>query len=107
MIDVSDGLVADLGHIAETSHVTLNVDSRSLPGVTDLSAAADSTGADWREWALAGGEDHALAATFPTAEDVPATWTVIGTADRGEGVLVNGQTWDAVAGWDHFANPEI
>jgi thiamine-monophosphate kinase len=107
MIDVSDGLVADLGHIAETSHVTLNVDTGSLPGVADLSAAADSTGADWREWALAGGEDHALAATFPTAEDVPASWTVIGTADRGEGVLVNGQTWDAVAGWDHFANPEI
>jgi thiamine-monophosphate kinase len=107
MIDVSDGLVADLGHIADASSVTLSVETESLPGVGELSAVADSIGADWREWALAGGEDHALAATFPTAADVPATWTVIGTAERGSGVLVNAQTWNAVGGWDHFANPEV
>jgi thiamine-monophosphate kinase len=107
MIDVSDGLVADLGHIAAASRVALKVDTESLPGVGDLAAAADSTGADWHEWALAGGEDHALAATFPTAADVPASWTVIGTADRGTGVFVNGQAWTAVGGWDHFANPGV
>jgi thiamine-monophosphate kinase len=105
MIDVSDGLVADLGHIADASGVSLNVDTGSLPGVGELSAAAVSTGADWREWALAGGEDHSLAATFPSVQTVPATWTVIGAAERGRGVLVNGQTWDAAGGWDHFANP--
>jgi thiamine-monophosphate kinase len=102
MIDVSDGLLADLGHIAAASGVSLNVVTQSLPGSGELSPAAASIGADWREWALAGGEDHALAATFPAMQDVPATWTVIGTAGRGSGVLVDGQTWSGIIGWDHF-----
>jgi thiamine-monophosphate kinase len=107
MIDVSDGLVADLGHIADASGVALNVVTQRLPGAAELSAAAAFLGADWREWALAGGEDHALAATFPAVRDVPATWTVIGTAGRGSGVLVNGQTWNGAAGWDHFRKPGV
>jgi len=105
MIDVSDGLLADLGHVADASGVELNVVTDSLPGVGELSAAAASIGADWLDWALAGGEDHALAATFASALKVPATWTVIGTANRGSGVLVDGQTWDRPAGWDHFPKP--
>jgi thiamine-monophosphate kinase len=105
MIDISDGLVADLGHIAVASGVGLDLRVASLPGVADLSAAAGMLGADWREWALAGGEDHALAATFPSRQDVPPTWTVIGAARRGGGVLVDGQDWNGAAGWDHFRSP--
>jgi len=104
MIDISDGLVADVGHLAAASGVALNVVTDSLPGVADLSAAAAVLGADWLGWALAGGEDHALAATFPAAAAVPVTWTVIGDASSGSGVLVNGHRWNAVAGWDHFPN---
>jgi thiamine-monophosphate kinase len=107
MIDISDGLVADLGHIAAASGVGLELRTTSLPGAGDLSAAAARLGADWREWALAGGEDHALAATFPTNADVPATWTVIGAAGRGRGVLVDDQVWNGVAGWDHFRRPGL
>jgi thiamine-monophosphate kinase len=107
MIDVSDGLVADLGHIAAASGVALSVGTDRLPGVGELAAAAALIGADWREWALAGGEDHALAATFPSLANVPATWTVIGMASRGSGVLVNGQTWNGPAGWDHFRKPRV
>ena len=105
MIDVSDGLVADLGHIAIASGVTLAVDTRRLPGASDLLAAAALLDADWHEWALTGGEDHALAATFRALSDVPARWTVIGSAGRGGEVLVNGRTWNGVAGWDHFPTP--
>ncbi len=105
MIDISDGLVADLGHIAVASGIALNVVTASLPGTSDLTAAADWLGADWREWALAGGEDHALAATFPAPQDVPPAWTVIGMASRGSGILVDGQTWNGPAGWDHFRRP--
>jgi thiamine monophosphate kinase len=57
-------------------------------------------------WVLSGGEDHALAATFPAGTALPPRWTVIG--DVGEspgqpGVLVDGQPHQGPAGWDHFA----
>jgi thiamine-monophosphate kinase len=102
MIDVSDGLVADLGHIAAASGVELDVTTASLPGLDVLKPAAQGLGAEWREWAVAGGEDHVLTATFPTAEDVPPGWTVIGSAGPGSGVLVDGQPFDGIGGWDHF-----
>ena len=98
MIDVSDGLLADLGHIADASGVCLNVRADSLPGTAALAAAASGLGTDWRRWALAGGEDHALAATFGSAAVVPAAWTVIGEVRSGAGVLVDSQPWDGTTG---------
>jgi thiamine-monophosphate kinase len=106
MIDISDGLLADLGHIAAASHVCLDVGSASLPGTAPLVAAAAELGTDWRQWALAGGEDHALGATFPQRADVPATWTVIGTVLEGTGVLVDSAPWRGPEGWAHFRGGE-
>jgi thiamine-monophosphate kinase len=106
MIDISDGLVADLGHIAAASSVRLELDSARLPGTGVLAAAAGQLGTDWRPWALAGGEDHAFAATFPEKTGVPAGWTMIGRAGPGPaGILVDGQPWTGAGGWDHFAKP--
>jgi thiamine-monophosphate kinase len=103
MIDISDGLVADLGHIAEASNARLDIAARLLPGTGSLMAVAGTLGSDWREWALQGGEDHALAATFPPGSKVPDGWTVIGGVDRGTGVLVDSEPWHGGRGWDHFA----
>jgi thiamine-monophosphate kinase len=101
MIDVSDGLVADLGHVAAASGVRIDISSASLPAAS-LEPAASLPGADWRAWALGGGEDHALAASFPPATGPPPPWTVIGTVLSGNGVTVDAQTWQGRGGWDHF-----
>jgi thiamine-monophosphate kinase len=101
MIDVSDGLVADLGHVAAASAVRIDVRSSSL-STPSLRSAARRLGVDWRDWALAGGEDHTLAAAFPPAASLPPGWTVIGTVLEGNGVAVDTLPWHGPAGWDHF-----
>jgi thiamine-monophosphate kinase len=60
-IDVSDGLLADLGHILERSKVAAEIDYASLPRSADLRACADAALVD--ESLLAGGDDYELAFT--------------------------------------------
>jgi thiamine-monophosphate kinase len=102
MVDVSDGLMQDLGHIAAASGVCINVRTASIPVGGPVTAAADMLGAQWQDWLLAGGEDHALAATFPAATILPAGWVAIGEVCEGRGVLADGAPRNGPAGWDHF-----
>src|SRR5512134_3404889 len=60
-IDVSDGLLPDVGHIAERSKVAAEIDHASLPRSADLRACADAALAD--ESLLAGGDDYELVIT--------------------------------------------
>ncbi|OBI47332.1 thiamine-phosphate kinase [Mycobacterium kyorinense] len=103
MIDVSDGLVADVGHLAESSGVGVDLDTDALSADRDaVSAAAEAVGADPWSWVLGGGEDHALVAAF--AGPVPAHWRVIGRVLDGPArVLVDGKQWTGPAGWESFA----
>jgi thiamine-monophosphate kinase len=94
LLDVSDGLLQDLGHIAAASGVRIEVDSAAVP-------VADVLGSDGLRHALTGGEDHAFAATFPPDTALPAAWAPIGVAAEGAGVVVDGASYCA-AGWDHF-----
>jgi thiamine-monophosphate kinase len=106
MVDVSDGLVADLGHVAGASGVTIDLDRSAFTIDEPLQAVAAATGTDPYALVLTGGEDHALAATFPGPGAVPEGWTVVGrVGDPGEdgpAVLVDGAPWTAAAGFDHF-----
>ncbi len=102
MIDVSDGLVADLRHVAEASGVGIDVSTAALaPDRDAVTAAATACGADPLAWVLGGGEDHALAACF--AGRAPAGWRVIGRVlDGPAGVLVDGAEWSGYAGWQSY-----
>jgi thiamine-monophosphate kinase len=103
MIDVSDGLLADLGHIAQASGVLIDVDAALLPVGGDLAAAAAMLGRSGPlDWILTGGEDHALAATFPPRISLPDGWIVAGEVRTGHGVRVNGRAFTGPAGWNHF-----
>ena len=102
MTDVSDGLLADLGHLADASGVGVDVARDLLAGDHDaLAGAADATRADAWDWVLGGGEDHALVAAFP--ESVPDGWRRIGRVLDGPArVLVDGEAWDGNPGWQSF-----
>jgi thiamine-monophosphate kinase len=102
MTDVSDGLVADAGHIARASGVALALDSSALEVAEPLHAVGSALGADPVEFVLAGGEDHALLATFPAGVALPERWVRIGEVTDGAGVTVDGDEYAGAGGYVHF-----
>lgn len=103
MIDVSDGLLADLGHLAEASQVGLDVHSARLRVDQKLTDVSSALGADPMHWVLTGGEDHALAATFPPFADLPDGWEAVGSVLLPDtGVTVDGQVYEGPLGWEHW-----
>ncbi|MFG2104239.1 thiamine-phosphate kinase [Micromonospora echinaurantiaca] len=102
MIDVSDGLLADLGHVARASGVGIDVRRDAFEVPRQMRDAAQALGVDPYAWLLAGGEDHALAATFPPEVTLPEQWRPIGRVVAGAGVTVDGEPYQGVTGWDHF-----
>jgi thiamine-monophosphate kinase len=119
MVDVSDGLVADLGHIAVASGVHIDLRAADFDIPAQMKDIANAVGVDPLTWVLSGGEDHALVATFPAETQLPARWRVIGEVLRLPGgrppeprqaqagpargtVTVDGAPWEQAGGWDHF-----
>lgn len=102
MIDVSDGLLQDLGHVATASVVGIDIRREAFEIPDQMRDAASALGVDPYVWVLAGGDDHALAATFPPGADLPPSFRVIGSVHEGTGVTVDRKPWQGGTGWDHF-----
>jgi thiamine-monophosphate kinase len=114
MIDVSDGLGADAGHVAESSSVRLRIDAAAVPLAPAARELSEEEGRDpW--WLLGGGEDSELLAALPPQrlEDAAAAvleaegiaLTPIGSVAEGAGVeirLPDGRVL-APAGFDQLA----
>jgi thiamine-monophosphate kinase len=111
-IDLSDGLVSDLGHVCEASHLGARVFVDSLPLAEGLLESFPDHAV---EWALSGGEDYELLFTCP-ARTVSAVKraldcevTVVGeivAAPESRVALIGagGKELDlSRGGWDHFA----
>ncbi len=99
MCDVSDGLLADLGHIAADSGVVVDLDRAAvvracLEPAGPLQQVGSALGTDPLAWVLTGGEDHALVATFPARAALPVGWAPIGQVRKGRaaGVRVDGES---------------
>jgi thiamine-monophosphate kinase len=103
MTDVSDGLLADLGHVAQASGVRIELNASAFEVGEPLVAAGAALGVDPLGWVLTGGEDHALVATFAAGVRRPKGWLIIGAVSEGEDVVVDGEVWPGPAGHDHFA----
>lgn len=110
MIDISDGLLADLGHVLAMSGCGAKLDAAKLP----LSGALKRVAADRAvSYGLTGGDDYELCFTIePQAweaiqETLPDGVRIIGETCTGKGIAVeNGPVAgaSAFAGFDHFAS---
>ena len=107
-IDISDGLLADLKHVCDSSHVGANVEIDNVPIQSAVKAAFEEKGLDF---GLSGGEDYELLFTAPdnviekVKSTVPVTVIGVVTADAGKITLVDKKGKQVTAnkmGWDHF-----
>lgn len=107
LVDVSDGLLQDLGHIAAASGVAIDVRRDAIEVARPLAEVGAALGADPWDWVLGGGDDHALAATLPAGVAPPEGCVAIGSVRAAAGeagaVTVDGAAWAGAVGHRHFA----
>ncbi len=112
--DISDGLVADLAHIAEESRLRGLIDGPFVP-LSPAGQAAVAADAAWFPKLITGGDDYELVITGPAsadaalrriARDTGIPLTPIGWMEEGSGVTVYGEDGEPIslerAGYTHF-----
>lgn len=100
MIDVSDGLLVDLGHIAKASNVRISLSSNLLQNLitSDLKVAGKELGVEPIEFVLSGGDDHAFVVS---GMKLPSGAVEIGSVASGAGVWLDNEPADLL-GYRHF-----
>jgi thiamine-monophosphate kinase len=115
-IDISDGLLGDLGHVLQQSHVGAQIDTEAAFGLLATSNLAGLPAERQLEFVLAGGDDYELVFTAPVAKraEVGAAATASGTAVTRIGRIeaepglrlvdaAGRKVTQAYASFDHFA----
>ena len=106
-IDVSDGLLADLGHLLKASGVGARLDAEALPLAEGLVEALGTEAA--REAALTGGDDYELVVALPSAAfdrarlalaELGLAFVAIGQVTASPGI--QGVNASSLPGWQHF-----
>lgn len=110
-MDVSDGLLADLGHMADASAVGIEISSQNVPVSSTAIGVMDAMNLDLNTL-FTGGDDYELvfSASPRVADEIAALAanaetpvTRIGHVVEGQGVFLDGNRVDAdQAGWRHF-----
>lgn len=110
MMDLSDGLLKDGRRMAIASGVDIDFNTQAMgQDLQRLAPAAERLQENPIDWVLGGGEDHGLLATFPSSENLPQGFRVVGMVTKstsgpsGPTVLLDGNQSQSAQGFDHFA----
>jgi thiamine-monophosphate kinase len=111
MIDISDGLSSDLGHICEESRVGAEIHADQIPCSKDMHKTFGQSKTAFLQYALSGGEDYELLFTVAPSKlkkflSIKVVSTQMGTIIAGNKMFLNDNGKRAVLkpkGFNHFA----